>query len=176
MAYQCDVNDSCPRIPFYSANGYFFNGLPMGTPTENNARLIRERAASVAAWNSAPSVPLVQPAPVRPPVRRSVPRAAPVRAPMTPVAPPRPMPPDQRPMSRPTPPPVEPPQQAIVPAPTVRLTCGSSSNLNNACPGQNVMKAVVAKSSTTTRCTEYCIAEAYVTFWQRLGRTCGPCT
>jgi hypothetical protein len=49
MAYPCQF-DSCPRMLFFSANGYTFQGTPIGYADVDNARKIRENAPAVAAW------------------------------------------------------------------------------------------------------------------------------
>ena len=46
MAYQCN---GCMSLPFLSAVGYSFQGIPVGDPTTNNARLVQENAAAVSA-------------------------------------------------------------------------------------------------------------------------------
>lgn len=35
-----------------SADGYSYNGIPLGSPTENNARVVRENAPDVASWRA----------------------------------------------------------------------------------------------------------------------------
>jgi hypothetical protein len=51
MGTQCS-NNSCNRIPFFSANNYVFGGTAIGDPQNDNARLINENAPSVATWRS----------------------------------------------------------------------------------------------------------------------------
>lgn len=46
MAYNNGCN--CQRIPYFSANGFFLNDQPIGTPTEDNARLLRITAPVAA--------------------------------------------------------------------------------------------------------------------------------
>jgi hypothetical protein len=48
MSY--DNGCDCQRIPYFSANGFVFNDLAIGTPTEDNARLLRTTAARAAAY------------------------------------------------------------------------------------------------------------------------------
>lgn len=47
MSYDCAIR-KCARIPYPSANGYFYRGVAIGDPTHDNARLIRENATRVA--------------------------------------------------------------------------------------------------------------------------------
>jgi len=52
MAYsnQCGA---CPRLPYFSSPSILYEGVPMGTAaTNDNARVLRERAASIAAFRS----------------------------------------------------------------------------------------------------------------------------
>lgn len=39
---------SCQRIPYFSANGLFLSGYPIGSPTEDNARGLRINAPRTA--------------------------------------------------------------------------------------------------------------------------------
>ena len=48
MTYDCP--GGCIRFPYFSADGYAFMDLPIGTPTENNARILAERAAETAGF------------------------------------------------------------------------------------------------------------------------------
>lgn len=52
MSYRCaGGGDNCPRIPFPSANGYQHNGISIGDPEHDNARLVRENAQRVSNYN-----------------------------------------------------------------------------------------------------------------------------
>lgn len=42
----------CPRIPFFSADGYSFGGEVIGSPTENNARVVAYNAPRVSRFNN----------------------------------------------------------------------------------------------------------------------------
>jgi len=46
MSYNCP--GGCPVIPYFSADGFTVSDIPIGTPTENNARLLSENAARTA--------------------------------------------------------------------------------------------------------------------------------
>ncbi|MEI2456391.1 M12 family metallo-peptidase [Lysobacter firmicutimachus] len=49
MAYNCGSN--CPRLKYWSNPNITYNGVPMGTAAKsNNARVLNERAATVAAF------------------------------------------------------------------------------------------------------------------------------
>lgn len=56
MAYSCP-STVCPRIPFFSASGYSHSGVSIGDSEHDNARLISEKAAAVAAWRPTVSPP-----------------------------------------------------------------------------------------------------------------------
>jgi len=49
MAYGCPTT-FCPRIPFFSAKGYSYDGVSIGNLDHDNARMISENAPFVAAW------------------------------------------------------------------------------------------------------------------------------
>jgi peptidyl-Asp metalloendopeptidase len=53
MAYNCA--GGCPRLQYWSNPNVLYNGIPMGTAaTNNNARVLNETAATVAAFRSKP--------------------------------------------------------------------------------------------------------------------------
>jgi hypothetical protein len=47
MSYNDGCN--CQRIPYFSANGFTLSDQPIGTPTEDNARLLRTTAPRTAS-------------------------------------------------------------------------------------------------------------------------------
>jgi hypothetical protein len=47
MSYDC-AGGGCPVVPYFSAEGYFVNDIAIGSPTENNARLLSENAAQTS--------------------------------------------------------------------------------------------------------------------------------
>ena len=49
MATNCP-NGFCPRIPFFSADGFTFQGIPIGSSTADNARLLGENGPLVAQF------------------------------------------------------------------------------------------------------------------------------
>lgn len=49
MAYSCS-NNSCQQLPYFSADGYFYNDIPFGDSAHDNARNLREKAPTVAGW------------------------------------------------------------------------------------------------------------------------------
>jgi hypothetical protein len=53
MAYQAAC-DGCPRVPFWSNPEVTIAGEPTGTESANNAKVIREHAARVAAFRGGP--------------------------------------------------------------------------------------------------------------------------
>jgi len=64
MAYQCSTS-SCPQIPYLSAEGHSYQGTPIGDSLHNNARLVAENIADVAAFRESVNPPRVSP-PVSP--------------------------------------------------------------------------------------------------------------
>lgn len=48
MAYDCP--GGCQRIPYFSADGFALGGVPIGTSTEDNARLVAENAGRIASF------------------------------------------------------------------------------------------------------------------------------
>ncbi|MCF0049551.1 T9SS type A sorting domain-containing protein [Dyadobacter sp. LJ53] len=54
MSYNC--SPTCPRLPFWSNPDILFGGVPMGTTsTHDNARLLDETSAAIAAYRTAPA-------------------------------------------------------------------------------------------------------------------------
>ena len=106
MAYQCSSGGSCPRIPYLSANGFSYNGVALGDDAHDNARLVGENSADIAAFKTSVAPPRV-------PVAAPVPRPAPVPVPR-PVPQPLPVP---RPVPQPVPVPRPVPQPVPVPRP-----------------------------------------------------------
>lgn len=51
LSYGCPITATgCPRIEYYSNPNISYNGVPTGTATANNARVMRGRGAEVAAF------------------------------------------------------------------------------------------------------------------------------
>lgn len=51
MAYPCSAPDPfCAPMPLFSAAGYSYDGISIGSDTVDNARMIRENAATVSSW------------------------------------------------------------------------------------------------------------------------------
>ena len=81
---QCDEIESsyCVRIKRFSNTKYNYNGKPLGTENENNARVINDVRREVASYfPHVGSITNPTPAPIAPPVES--PNAAPVASPVT---------------------------------------------------------------------------------------------
>ena len=120
---QCDNNQGggCTRVQRFSNPNSLYNGKPIGTATEDNARKINDVKATVAAYRttvSSTESPVTSPTepPVTPPIEPPV--TPPTEPPVTPPTEPPVTPPTEPPVTPPTEPPVTPPSEPPVTPPT----------------------------------------------------------